>query len=333
MNGNDVATDTANRPGAGERGLGASGSPGAATPAPGEAAAQVAVGPAGSSTLNEAVRSARLLVLLAAVLWSTSGFFAKAPWFRGWPGPTLAFWRAAFACLVLWPLVRQPRWNWRLIPMTLLFAGMNYAYLTAMATGTAANAIWLQMTAPLWVLIAGVTFFHERATSRDWWLMAFVISGVGLILFYESRGAELPAVAWGLTSGMFYAGIVLSLRQLRDQNSAWLAALNHLVTVVCLAPLAWGDAPRPAGVQWWLLAGFGILQMGAPYVLFARGLKSIPGHEATAIGMVEPLLVPIWVLLAWGEQPAWWTMAGGGLILLGLMIRFVEWPRRAQPLG
>src|SRR5947209_19680643 len=87
---------------------------------------------------------ARLLVLTAAVLWSTSGFFVKAPYLAGWPGPALAFWRAAFACVVLWPLVRQPRWSWKLVPMWATFAAMNYTYLTAMVKGSAANAIWRQ---------------------------------------------------------------------------------------------------------------------------------------------------------------------------------------------
>jgi drug/metabolite transporter, DME family len=102
---------------------------------------------------------ARLLVLVAAVMWSLSGFFVKAPYFKGWPGPVLAFWRAVFACLALWPMVRHPRWTWKLIPMTALFACMNYTYLTAMVKGSAANAIWLQCTAPVWVLFIGVLFF------------------------------------------------------------------------------------------------------------------------------------------------------------------------------
>jgi drug/metabolite transporter (DMT)-like permease len=271
-----------------------------------------------------AIRRARLLVLASAVLWSTSGFFAKAPYFVGWPGPSLAFWRATFACVVLWPLVRRPQWSWRLVPMTLLFAAMNYTYLSAMASGSAANAIWLQMAAPVWVLLAGVTCFGERAVRRDWVLVGFVAAGVGIILWFESRGAAFEAVLWGLASGLTYAGIVLSLRNLRTFDSAWLAALNHTVTALCLAPFALRDAPTPAGVQWWLLATFGMLQMGVPYMLFARGLRHIPGHEATAIGMVEPLLVPVWVLLAWGERPAWWTIVGGVLILLGLMVRFLE---------
>src|SRR6476646_11504706 len=81
------------------------------------------------------LRQSRLLVLVAAVMWSTSGFFVKSPYLAGWSGERLAFWRAAFACLALWPMVRRPVWSWKLIPMTLLFVGMNYSYLTTMTQG------------------------------------------------------------------------------------------------------------------------------------------------------------------------------------------------------
>jgi DME family drug/metabolite transporter len=284
------------------------------------------------------VLAARLMVAMAAVMWSTSGFFAKAPHFADWPGPVLAFWRAAFACLVLWPLVRRPQWSWKLIPMAATFALMNYTYLTAMAKGSAANAIWLQFTAPIWVLVAGVLLFGEKATRRDLWLLAFSAAGVGVILFYELRGKSLEAVLWGLASGLFYAGVVLSLRNLRSMDATWLAAVNHTVTAAVLAPLAlapvWlgsqSSVPLPGGIQWLLLAGFGILQMGVPYVLFTRGLRSIPSHEGANIGLLEPLLVPVWVYLAWGDPSAWWTLVGGGLILVGLLLRYVRWPTRAS---
>jgi drug/metabolite transporter (DMT)-like permease len=199
---------------------------------------------------------------------------------------------------------------------------MNYTFLTAMAKGSAANAIWLQLTAPVWVLLVGVFVFKEKATWRDWLLVAFAAAGVAVILHYESRGESLEAVLWGLGSGLFYAGVVLSLRQLRSMESAWLVALNHLVTTLVLAPIALGDSHFPAGVQWLLLAGLGMVQMGLPYVLFARGLRAIPGHEATGIGLVEPLLVPIWAYFAWGDRPAWWTLVGGSFILAGLVIRY-----------
>jgi drug/metabolite transporter (DMT)-like permease len=276
-----------------------------------------------------AAARARLLVAAAAALWSTSGMFVKSPQLAGWPGPAIAFWRAAFAFLVLWPLVRRPSWSWKLVPAVAAFAAMNYTYLTAIAKGSAANAIWLQCTAPVWVLLVGVLVFGERAVWRDWLLVGFSAAGVAVILRYESRGAELEAVLWGLASGVFYAGVVLSLRQLREMESAWLVTLNHLAAAALLAP--WGlTAAMPHGTQWLMLGGLGMLQMGLPYVLFARGLKSIPGHEATGIGLIEPILVPVWVYLAWGQRPAWWTLAGGGLILVGLAIRYIEAPRR-QP--
>jgi drug/metabolite transporter (DMT)-like permease len=273
--------------------------------------------------IRPSLLEARLLVLVAAVMWSTSGFFVKAPYFKGWDGPVLACWRALFACVVLWPMVRQARWTWKLLPMTLIFAAMNYTYLTAMVEGSAANAIWLQCTAPVWVLLVGVFVFGERAVWRDGVMVAFAMTGVGLILYYESQGAAWDAVLWGLASGACYAGVVLALRHLRDFDPVWLAALNHLVTLIVLAPLAFADSHFPTGIQWLLLAGFGILQMGLPYVLFAHGLKRIPGHEATGIGLIEPLLVPLWVYIAWGDRPATWTLVGGGLILMGLAIRFL----------
>ena len=72
-----------------------------------------------------------------------------------------------------------------------------------------------------------------------------------------------------------------------------------------------------------MLAGFGMLQMAVPYVLFARGLRSITSQEATVIGLLEPILLPVWVYLAWGETPAPWTLFGGAMILAGLFLQYV----------
>ena len=297
--------------------------------------------PAADST-HPSLMTARLSALAAAVLWSTSGLFAKAPDFQGWPGPLLAFWRAAFACVILFPLVRKPQWSWRLLPAVATFALMNFTYLSAMAStakGAAANAIWLQSTAPLWVLLAGVFVFRERAILRDWILVACCAGGIAIILANGLRSGSRDAVLFGIASGVFYAGVVLSLRQLRDLESAWIVALNHLVTAVVLLPylFEWdGSSPAlneywPQGIQWPLLAGFGILQMGLPYVLFARCLKTIPGHQASGIGLVEPLLMPLWVFLAWGDAPAWWTLAGGGLIFAGLVLRYATAAEETTP--
>jgi drug/metabolite transporter (DMT)-like permease len=122
---------------------------------------------------------------------------------------------------------------------------------------------------------------------------------------------------------MFYAGVILCLRHLRDCDSAWMATINLAATALCFLPFALA-ANFPSGGAWPYLIAFGMLQLGAPYWCFAQGLKTVPGPLAAMLTLLEPILLPIWVYLAWGRNadyqlPSWWTYVGGGLILLGLL--------------
>ena len=271
-------------------------------------------------------RSAVLLVFLATLLWSTNGFFAKSPWFHDWSGLSIACWRAAFASLILFPLVRRPCWSLKLLPVALIFAAMNYFFLNAMQLGSAANAIWLQHTAPFWIVLVGFLWLGEKAGWRDLLVLGFQMIGVVWILVVELQGTTAVAVLFGLLAGFTYALVQLSLRWMRDQDPAWLVAVNHLVTVLVLLPFVVRFGQFPQGIQWLLLAIFGMLQMGLPYLFFARGLQSLSTHEAAGIVLLEPVLVPLWVYLAWSQTdhyvpPSWSTFVGGGFILLGLLMR------------
>ncbi len=291
--------------------------------------------PEDSSQLSRArtapsATAARVTVLIAALLWSTGGFFAKADIFSDWPaesrGVLLAFWRALFAGAVLLPFVRRASWDWRMAPMALAFTGMNVNYMSAVGLTTAANAIWLQSTAPLWVLLIGIWLGLDRPALRDVVMLATALAGIGLILANEVFGEALVGVICGLAAGVFYALVVVFMRLLRGHDGTWLVALNHLVAACLLGPYVLANHSVPSGVQLGWLAAFGVLQMALPYVLFARGLRTISSQEATAIALVEPVLLPIWVWLSWGERPAWWTLAGGAIIFIGLSVRY--WPRR-----
>ena len=130
-------------------------------------------------------QAARACIVLAALLWSTNGLFVKSHVFDDWSqdvrGTLLAFWRAFFAGMLLLPAVRRPRCDWRLVPMALAFTAMNVTFLQSMTLTTAANAIWLQSTAPLWVFFFSLTLYrdvHDRATWCRWcadWRAAAVI--------------------------------------------------------------------------------------------------------------------------------------------------------------
>lgn len=257
--------------------------------------------------------------------------FAKAPVFDAWPeetrGVLLAFWRAMFAAMVLVPMIRRPRWRLSLVPLVIAFTLMNATYLTAMVRTTAANAIWLQCTCPWWVFLFSVFLFREPVARRDLVPLLFGVAGVGTILFFEVQGQATFGVACGLVSGIAYATVVVLMRQLRGENSPWLVALSHTVAMLFLLPWVIHLGHWPSAGQLAVLACFGVFQMGLPYVLFVRGLRTITSQEAVAIGMVEPLLNPVWAFLIVGERPAWWTVAGAILIFAGLVLRYVVWDR------
>jgi DME family drug/metabolite transporter len=288
--------------------------------------------------------SGRLHVLAAALLWSSSGLFVKAELFADWPddvrGGLLAFWRAMFAGLVLVPLVRRPRWSIQLVPLSIAFALMCTSYLTAVVLTTAANAIWLQSTSPWWVLLLSVFLLREPVARRELIPLAFAGLGVGLILAFEFNVFGLgddggPAlvghtkgrigVLCGLASGLFYACVVICMRSLRGQGAAWLVTVPHLFTAAVMLPWVIALGVRPSLAQVLVLALFGVVQMGLPYALFIRGLRTITAQEGVAIALIEPVLMPLWVFLLGQESPKWWTVAGSCLILAGLLLRFVVW--------
>lgn len=271
----------------------------------------------------------RYWILAAAVLWSTSALFVKSAMFDDWPadvrGIRLAYWRALFAGLLLLPAVRRPRFHPLMLPMVSCFAGMSMTYLSAMTVGTAANAIWLQNTAPLWVMCYGVFVLKEPFTRRNSISTAFLVAGLLTILVPGLQGASPASVLLGLLAGVFYASVVLCLRALRGEDGAWLVVLNHLGAACIIAPFMFAGATDwPSAPQFVTLLLFGFFQMGLAYFCFSRGLLSVTGSEAAVLALVEPLLVPVWAYLVAGEMPALSTAIGAGLILLGLVYQVVS---------
>jgi drug/metabolite transporter (DMT)-like permease len=280
----------------------------------------------------------RLCIVLAAVLWSLSGAFTKLlqhPCRLGLHEPPLpalviAFYRIFFAGLVLVPTLRRRDLSFRpaMLLMVLTFAVMNALFISATYYGSAANAILLQYTAPMWMYLASVWLLGELADRRNSVTLALGLAGIAVLIWGGWQAAQLSIIVIGLGSGLAYAGVVIFLRLLREASPRWLTVLNHLGGAVALVPLLWflGSAlPAPAQLAFLLL--FGAVQMGLPYWLMARGLRVVSPQEAGAITLLEPLLNPLWAFLAAPETetPSAYTLAGGACILGGLLWRY--WPR------
>jgi drug/metabolite transporter (DMT)-like permease len=278
---------------------------------------------------------ARLCIVAAAVLWSLSGAFKSVlthPTALGLDSPPIhpaqiAFYRVLFAGLVLLPLIRRIDISFRpqMIGMVLSFAAMNALFVRALTLGTAANAIFLQYTAPLWVYLAGIWWLGERPDRRSTVAVAAGMLGVAVILSGSWGSERLDVVGYALGAGMAYAGVLLFLRILRGESSRWLTVLNHLGSALVLLPDAMRfDLPTWGQLGWLFL--FGAIQMGLPYWLMARGLRSVSPSEAGTLSLLEPILNPLWAYLVspTEELPATTTWIGGALILSGLAYRY--WP-------
>ncbi len=272
----------------------------------------------------------RLLVLAAAVLWSLSGFFVKSPWLADLPtataGPTIACYRCIFAFVFLLPFVRlrHLRWHWVLVPMVLSFASMNLLLIWSMTLTTAGNAILLQYTAPLWMFLASVTLLGEKADRRNLAALALGMVGIGVIVVAFMGGSEMVGVLMGLGAGVSYAGVVICVRVLREHDPYVLVALNHGVSALVLLPWLLAVAPQlPPTDTLVALAAFGLVQMAVPYVVFTRGMQTVSPQEAGVITLLEPVINPLWVFLAWAEPLAPATLVGGGFILAGLAVRYL----------
>ncbi|MGB7343360.1 MAG: DMT family transporter [Pirellulaceae bacterium] len=278
----------------------------------------------------------RWLVVIAALLWSTSGFFAKAPWFDDWPletrGVSLTFWRAVFAAITVLPFVRRPTFRPAMIPMSLCFTAMVYSFIVAMVAGSETTTIWLQYVGPAWVAVGGILGLGDRPKKRDAIMLALSVAGILFIMSMEFTVGGGTTSVWpvglALFSGLMYAGVMLSIRHLRGVNVAWMGLVNHVACVTLLAPLVIGQTVMPHGSQWIALFALGAIQLAIPYMLFAWAVREIESNEASLITLIEPLAVPLWTFLAWRNHvayraPDWWVLVGAGLIAIGFIWRYL----------
>jgi drug/metabolite transporter (DMT)-like permease len=276
--------------------------------------------PSTSERLPPFFSSPRGLVIICALLWSTSGAFAKAPWFDNWPvetrGQGLAFWRAVFAVLAVAPFVRQPQFNLALIPMAGCFSLMVGSFLMSMVMGSEATTIWLQYIGPTWVGIAGYLGLGDRPRRADLPMMCMSSAAVVFIIAMQfwlgGESLQLQAAGLALFSGVMYAGVVISLRHLRTLDPAWLGLVNHSATVIVTAPFVIHALPIPQGAQWLAILFLGVVQIAIPYLLFAAAVKRMESAEASLLTLIEPIAVPIWTAVCWGHlatyRPPPWSV-------------------------
>jgi drug/metabolite transporter (DMT)-like permease len=281
--------------------------------------------PAPESQARGAHTPPLLFVLAAALLWSTGGLFIK---WTSLAGLELSFCRSFFAAITVAIFTRHEGFG---INRVTAFASVLYAvllilFVLATKETTAANAIFLQYTAPVYLLILEPLIYKEKFRSRDLITVLVCVGGMALFFVGQLRPQDVTGNLYALASGLCFALYFLSLRhpKAREVNRASSVIYGNVLAVLITAP--WGLAAIPDMNLHDTLSVIylGVVQLGVAYTLFtvamARGVRSL---DAGIICYIEPVLNPVWVFLVIGEQPSRWALLGGAIIVTAVIVHML----------
>lgn len=271
-----------------------------------------------------------LLIVCTAILWSFAGLLIKL---IPWDAMTIIGLRAVFSAIVMAAYMRKPRitFSFPVIMGALALSGTTVLFVYANKLTTAANAIVLQYTAPIFVLIISIVFFKKRARAMDILAVIVVFIGMALFFFDQLRADAMLGNILACLSGITFAGVFLMNKApgARPEESV---LLGHIINAVIGLPFAISNVTfDPAA--WGAIALLGIFQLGLAYVLFTIGIKLTQPISASLICTLEPLLNPVWVFLLQGEAPGLWALVGGVVVIATVVIYNVcdtKQTRRAQ---
>jgi len=262
-------------------------------------------------------RKAILFLILAAALWSTAGVFVKA---LDWQPMSILAGRGLFTSIVFLLYLRRLPTKWS--SWMVLGAGASIAtqflFITSTKLTTAANSIFLQYTAPIYVVLLAYWLLREKPSRTDWVAMGIIF--LGLLLFFgdqlstEGFYGNILAVISGITAAV----MMVSFRAQKDSSPEDSVLLASLVIAIFGFPSILKESWTVT--DWLSIAYLGIIQIGLAFILFTRGIKHIPALEANLIGTLEPILSPLWVFLFLGERMGAFALLGGLVVLVGVTI-------------
>jgi len=264
-------------------------------------------------------RRAVFMLVATAVLWSLGGVLIK---WVDWHPVAIAGTRSLIgAVLIGIAFRRELRFTWSLdqIGAALAYAGTVVLFVIANKLTTAANAILLQYTAPIYVVLFSPWFLGERASRRDGLVLLTMMGGMVLFFLDELTLDGYLGNGIALLSGLCFAWLTLFLRRQKNGSALPSLLLGNLLAGMIGLPFMFESLPDLSG--WMGLLLLGVVQLGLPYILYALALRHVMAVEGILIPMIEPVLNPVWVFLMMGETPSPWAIVGGAIILGAVIFR------------
>lgn len=261
------------------------------------------------------------LLLLAALCWSLGGVLIKS---IHWTPLAVAGGRGLIAAVFLaaaaWPRMRFT-WSFTQLGGAVAYAACTVLFVLATKLTTAANAILLQYTAPIYIALLGAWFLGERARWIDWVTIAIELGGMALFFADRLQLAGVIGNLVAIASGVAFAAMTLFLRKGRETALEAIFLGNILAGLVGLPFML--AAALPGAQSCVALLLLGSVQLGLSYLFYAKAIRHVTALEAVLIPVVEPILNPLWVLLLIGERPGRFALLGGIIVLGAATVRAV----------
>jgi drug/metabolite transporter (DMT)-like permease len=259
-----------------------------------------------------------LLLLAAAILWSLGGILIKS---IDWTPIAIAGSRSLIAIVVIGLVMPAAfrKISWSTLPGALAYAGTVLLFVIATKLTSAANAIFLQYTAPIYIAIISPWILHERTKPLDWLLIFVALCGVALFFVDQLSFEGISGVFAALGSGLSFAWLTVLMRRQRNESPEAIVLLGNVLTFLFASPWMLPFASMERNGIWILVLG--VVQLAIPYLLYSRAIKHIRALDAAIISIIEPILNPVWVALIKGEQASIWSLIGGAIVLTTSLLR------------
>lgn len=271
-----------------------------------------------------------LLLIATAILWSLGGVLIKS---IDWTPVAIAGSRSLIAALVIslvMPGVVQ-KISRQSVPGAFAYAATVILFVVATKLTTAANAIFLQYTAPIYIAMIGPWFLRESTSWQDWLLILLALAGVALFFLDQLSLQGLSGIVAALGSGFSFAWLTILMRHQRAASPEAVVLLGNVITFLFALPWMFPVTKIEQNGPWLLVLG--IVQLTIPYLIYSAAIRHVRALDASIIGIIEPILNPIWVMLVTNERPAFWSIVGGSIVLATTLARSLIASRNEQPIG
>ena len=275
-------------------------------------------------TSNVKMKSERtraiVLLVITAVLWSLGGVLIKS---IQWNPVAIAGMRSAIAAITLLIVIKKPKitWSFPQIGAALAYSGTVILFVMANKTTTAANAILLQYTAPIYVALFGAWFLKEKTKIFDWVIIFIVLGGMALFFVGNISTSGILGNILAAASGVCFGFLAIFMRMQKDGSPLESVLLGNILTALIGIPFMFSSSLNTQGR--FMLLIMGVVQLGIPYVLYSMAIKHVTALEVILISIIEPLLNPVWVFFLIGEVPGPWAIVGGIIVVTAVTLRCV----------